>query len=103
MPELVLIKSPESSVTWINTEPNSPLTTKLKSADILYFDESEKKWYFNLTLNLDANNWKLYLDILYGEKPSIANCLGVKRTLNCFVNEENQNKKTLIQLTDKIY
>ena len=101
-PELVLIKSPESSVTWINTEPNSPLTTKLKSADILYFDESEKKWYFNLTLNIDANNWKLYLDILYGGKPSIANCLGVKRTLNCFVNEENQNKKTLIQLTDEV-
>lgn len=96
---IILIKSPFSSVTWINSGGNEKLSAKLKSPGRLYFEETEKKWYFNLTTNINADNWKLKLDILYGDKASIASCIGIKNLLHCAVNEPNQNYTTSVKLS----
>ena len=96
---IILLRSPEASVTWLNSDSDRPLTTKLKSVDRLYFKESEQKWYFILTASLNADYWNLNIGILYGNKPSIATCLGIKNILHCVVNEPNQDSSTLIKLS----
>ena len=72
-------------MTWITSSSDGPLKIKLKSADRLYFKESEQKWFFNLTVYI--NN-----------KASTATCLGIENKLHCAVNELNQVNTILIKL-----
>ena len=99
------LKSPKSSVTWLNKIDDEPFyiirTEKIKliSADRLYYKESEKKWHFNLTVSNTINKAKYIMDILYGESPEIATCKSQEKILFCVVNLDEQDRNTLIKLT----
>ena len=98
-------KSPFSSVRWLNDKNDeafyllSTQTINLESADRLYYDNSDKKWYFNLTVNNNAA-FKFIVDILYGQDVKTATCFNKGYKLCCVVNEDNQDKNILIQLTE---
>ena len=92
-PYLKTKKSYLSSVTWI-----IPENYTLISADILYFVESEKKWHFNLTVS-PWNNNKAFVDVLYGDKSTLAICHCKERTLHCAIDEENQERGKIIKLS----
>ena len=97
---LVFIKPPEASITWVNKALNISLSMDLVSADKLYFDDSEKKWKFILTENLYFNvDLRLYVDILYGDEPARAICQGIQNKLYCVVDKSNQDKKKVIKVS----
>ena len=98
--------SSESSVTWLNDKDDKvfyvikTLESELVSADKLYFNDTEKKWYFNLTISSEISRKRLCMDILYNENPEIALCYIYVNILNCFVDLVNQDKKAKIKLTN---
>ena len=105
--QLNYLKSYKSSVTWLNDKNDDAFYVYLSkqleliSADKLYFNDTEKKWYFNLTVSEIYGKVKLAMDILIDEIPEIAICKLYTNILHCFVNLENQNKKSKIKLTNR--
>ena len=102
------LKSYKSSVTWLNDKNDevfyimrSSLQLELISADKLYFNNTEKKWYFNLTVSEVYGKLKLRMDILYDGIPELALCKIDESILYCFVDLENQDKKKEIKLTNR--
>ena len=101
------LKSLKSSVTWLNDKNSEvfyitkSLTLDLISADKLYYNDTEKKWHFNLTISKVSGKVKLIMDIFYGESPELAICKVDDNILYCYVDLNGQDKKTTIKLTNR--
>ena len=99
------IKSLTSSVTWKENLQNDNRIFLVKemnylNATNLTFDETDSKWHFNVFTRDATVNSKIIIDILYGNKPSTATCISYStQTYSCIVDENNQNKLTLIKIS----
>ena len=100
-PKLLLLKSPDSSVRWSNTNEEDyfilcSAELYLYSTDYLYF--LNDKWHFSLKVS-GVSDAKIIIDILYNNNPSTATCYGGRNYLiNCTVNEDTQSKTALVKL-----
>ena len=101
-------KSPKSSVRWLNDQYKDEeifafkknITLDLVSVDRLYYQESEKRWRFNLTVSTSyIVTAKLIVDVLYGSDVKTATCLFRQNILRCYLNGEEQDRNVLIRLT----
>ena len=96
-------KSEIGSVIWNNNLQNDYkiyLNAKLayRGAYNMVYNETDNKWYFVLKVVSPINRSKIKIDILYGEKLSTATCICNINEYNCVVDENNQNKKTLVKI-----
>jgi hypothetical protein len=97
-------KSEDSSIEWKNNlQGDYRIIINLQLSFVmgydLIFNETDSKWYFRVKVTSGKIDTKVVIDILYGDKSSTATCItSNSTTLNCVVNEENQNKLTLIRI-----
>ena len=100
-------KSLASSITWkenLQDDYRIFLVKEMRyvNATNLTFDETDNKWHFDVFTRDSRTDSKIIIDILYGNKPSTATCISYKTNIySCIVDENNQNKLTLIKISNE--
>ena len=99
-------KTKASSVEWrTNLQSDYLISLKtelaLKDVNIIYFDENDNKWKFQITKNSGnlPEDSKIVVDILYDNSPSTATCYFISSQINCTVDKDTQEKNKLVKLS----
>ena len=104
LPSFILkrTKSTSSTVSWVNTETDNTfyyfyLVAGLDCNKAEHLKFEENKWKFELDTSIPVKN-KIIIDILYGDADSTATCVKEYEKVLCTVDNESQNKNTLIKI-----